>query len=66
MAEIKYLKPIVNSLGGALQDKRWCLKFAVEDAKLAKLKPGSKEFKDFVKKRADELFQIHGVEAEGK
>ena len=63
---VEYLKPIVNSLGKPLQDERWCMNFAVEDAKLEGLKPGSKAFKDFVKKRCDELFEIHGKAVKDK
>jgi len=60
MAEIRYDKPRLNSVGGRLQDKRWCEKFAHQDAKLEGLEPGSKKYNDFVKARAAELFEIHG------
>ena len=62
--ELRFIKPKLNSLGKAPQDMRWCLKFAIEDAKSEDLKVGSKAYKDFVKKRAQELFKIHGEQAE--
>ena len=61
-----YIKKPVNSLGKDLQDKRWCMKFAEKDAELEGLKPDSKEYKAYVKKRVDELFQIHCVEVDEK
>lgn len=61
---IKYIQPKLNSLGQRPQDKRWCLKFAIEDAKLEGLEPESKEWKAFIKKRVDELFKIHGLKDE--
>ena len=62
--EIRFIKPKLNSLGKTPQDMRWCLKYAIEDAKKEDLKPDSKGYKDFVKKRAQELFKIHGEQAE--
>lgn len=65
MAEILYRKPIVNSLGQPLQDMRWCVKFAAEDAKLDKeaSKLKGKELEAWIEKRAKELFKIHGEKA---
>lgn len=66
MNEPKFNKPIVNSLGKPLQSERWCLNFAVEDAKLEGKKPGTKAFQEYVEKRKDELFEIHGKAVKAK